>query len=413
MGGLTTAGVRAAIKPDARPGRHTDTVAKGLCLVVTPERRAWVLRVQTGGRRREFGLGSASEVSLADARTKANALRKQVREGVDPTEAKRTAAKAATERAGRTFRVAAERLHASLEPTFRNSKHAAQWVSTLRAHAFPAFGEVPVDAVTGAMVIDALEPIWLRTPETARRVRQRIGAVLAWAHAREWRDRVPDLSALTGKALPKQSDKGGHHAAVDYRDAPAVLDRLRGENPSTGRMALLFLIYTAARSGEVRGARWGEIDLEAATWTVPGSRMKMGKEHSVPLSGPALAILETMAMLRRRVNDPDEIIFASARGGPLSDMTLLKPQKLVAPDTTPHGWRSAFRDWAGETTGFASDVLEACLAHAVGDKVRVAYQRGTMFDKRAEVMAAWAGYLAALPADVARLDPRRRGGVAA
>ncbi len=220
------------------------------------------------------------------------------------------------------------------------------------------------------------------------------------------------MKVLTKGALAPHRDEREHHAAVEYTQAPAVLDTIRQSPETHGRLALLFTIYTAARSGETRGATWGEMDMEAATWTIPGARMKAGKLHTVPLSAPALAILETMAK-GRRTNSPGEMIFSGTRAGkPLSDMTMAKAQRLAAPGTTVHGWRSTFRDWAGETTGFASDVLEACLAHAVGGKVQRSYQRGTMLDKRREVMDAWASYLAALPTYVVRLKPRRQSSAA-
>ena len=394
----------------AATGRHHD--GDGLILFVKPNgSRFWVLRVMKDGKRREMGLGGFPAVSLADARAKAKAMRGQVKDGVDVLAAKREAKAKRAEAGERTFAKVAERLHGDLAPTFRNPKHAAQWLATLKAHAFPAFGDKPVAAITGPMVLDALDPIWTKTPETARRVRQRIGAVLDFAHGRGWRDRAPDLKVLTKSALAPHRDQGKHHEAVPYADAPAVMDALRNASASHGRLALLFTIYTAARSGETRGATWGEADMDAGLWTIPAARMKAGKLHQVPLSAPALAILETMAN-GRCSNDPAELIFPGMSSKPLSDMTMAKAHKLAAPGTTVHGWRSTFSDWAGETTGFPRDAVEAALSHALGGKVQRAYQRMTMLDKRREIMDAWASYLAALPADVVRLKPRRQSSAA-
>ena len=401
MGSLTAVAAKAAA-----PGRHHD--GEGLTLFVKPNgSRFWVLRVMKDGKRREIGLGGFPAVPLAEARAKATRLRGQVKDGVDVLAAKRDAKAERAASGERSFAKVAERLHADLAPGYRNAKHSAQWLSTLKAHAFPAFGSKPVAAITGPMIIDALDPIWTRTPETARRVRQRIAAVLDYAHARGWRDRAPDLKVLTKGALAPQRDEREHHAAVEHANASMVLETIRQAPETVGRLALLFTIYTAARSGETRGATWGEIDMDAATWTVPAERMKAGKAHTVPLSAPALAVLERMEKARR-TDSSSELIFPGVRAGrPLSDMTMAKAQRLCAPGTTVHGWRSTFSDWAGETTGFPRDVIEAALAHAVGGKVQRAYQRGTMLDKRREVMDAWARHLAPLPADVTRLQPRR------
>ena len=401
MASLTAVAVKAAL-----PGRHHD--GDGLILFVKPNQsRSWVLRVMKDGKRHELGMGGFPAVSLAAARTKARETREKVKGGEDVLSAKRDAKAKRLEAGQRTFAKVAERLHADLAPGYRNAKHSAQWLSSLKAHAFPAFGSKPVAAITGPMVIDALEPIWTSTPETARRVRQRIAAVLDFAHARGWRDRAPDLKVLTKGALAPQRDESDHHAAVEHADAAAVVGAIRSALETVGRLALLFTIYTAARSGETRGATWGEVDMSAATWTVPGARMKAGKPHTVPLSDAALAILEVMAE-GRLTRDQNELIFPGARKGkPLSDVTMAKAQSLVARGTTVHGWRSTFSDWAGETTGFPRDVIEAALAHAVGGKVQRAYQRGTMLDKRREVMDAWASHLAALPAGIVRLKPRQ------
>ncbi len=386
--GLTPITVR-----NAKAGTLSD--GGGLMLVTKASgARSWVLRVQADGKRRDYGLGASPAVSLAQAREKAAMLRRQVKEGADPLEAKREAKAGRIEAATRTFETVARKMHGDLAPGFKNVKHAAQWLSTLEAVAFPAFGSKPVAAITGPMILDALEPIWTRTPETARRTRQRIAAVLDYAHARGWRERSPDVKVLAAKGLAPQTDRKEHHPAVDYADAPAVLAKLRAAPETVGRLGLLFTIYTAARSGETRGATWGEVDLDAGLWTIPGARMKAGKDHTVPLTAPALAVLER-AKAGRLTDSLTALIFPGANAGkPMSDMTMGKAQQVLAPGTTVHGWRSTFRDWAGETTAFGSDVCEAALAHTVGNKVQRAYQRGTMLDKRRELMSAWAVFLA-------------------
>ena len=401
---LTAVAVTAATSP----GVYAD--GDGLELLVKPDgNRYWRLRIMHDRKRRAIAIGPVRSVTLAQARTRATELREQVRRGVDPAAERkgardaRLAAKAGL--AERTFAAAAERLHASLLPTFRNPKHAAQWINTLRAAIFPALGDTPVAAITGPMVMDVLEPIWLSTPETAKRVRQRVGAVLDWAHARGWRERAPDLAAFTKAALPPQRAAKGHHAAVDHADAASVVVALRAAPETIGRLALLWTIYTAARSGETRGASWGEVDVERRTWTVPAERMKAGRAHVVPLSDGALAVLERVREARI-TGQPDELLFPGAGGRPMSDATMAKAQNVAAPGTTPHGWRSTFRDWVGERTPFPADVAEAALAHAIGDKVRVAYQRGDLLDKRREMMDAWARFLEPMPANVTRLPAR-------
>ena len=403
MASLTAVAVKTAL-----PGRHHD--GDGLILFVKPNQsRSWVLRVMKDGKRHELGMGGFPAVSLAAARTKARETREKVKGGEDVLSAKRDAKAKRLEAGQRTFAKVAERLHADLAPGYRNAKHSAQWLSSLKAHAFPAFGSKPVAAITGPMVIDALEPIWTSTPETARRVRQRIAAVLDFAHARGWRDRAPDLKVLTKRALAPHRDQLNHHSAVEHARAAGVVAAIRSAPETIGRLALLFTIYTAGRSGEIRGATWGEVDMNALLWTIPGSRMKAKQPHTVPLSGAAFAVLEVMAGARAS-NDPGGLIFPGARAGkPLSVTTMAKAQSLAAPGTTVHGWRSTFSDWAGETTGFPRDVIEAALAHEFGTKSQRAYQRSKMIDKRREVMEAWANHVAALPADVVRLNTRQAG----
>ena len=387
----------------AQPGRHSD--GGGLLLLVKPNgRRYWFVRVMSDGKRRDFGLGDAgiNGVGLAEARTKAEEIRKAVKGGTDPVAAKREAVagrKAALSIASeRTFEAVAGQFLEKHISTLKSPKHRSLWRSTLETYAFPVLAKRPIDAITGPMVIDALEAVWTRAPETSRRVRQRIAAVLDYAHARGWRGPKPDLSALTSKALPKHTEGVKHHAAVPYPDAPVVLAALHSEPGTMGRLALLFTIYTAARSGETRGATWAEIDTAKAEWTIPADRMKAKKPHTVPLSTPALAVLEAAAKVRK-TGKGIEPLFPGSGGRSLSDMTMSAAHRATAPGSTVHGWRSTFRDWAAETTTFPADVCEAALAHSFGGKVQQAYQRGDLLVKRRKLMDAWARYLAGIPAE--------------
>lgn len=401
---LSAVGVVAATAPGVYPD------GDGLSLVVKASgSRNWRLRIMHDGQRRDLGIGPARRVTLAQARLRAGELRDQVKRGIDPAAEKKAARRARiaakAESAERTFRAAAERLHASLLPTFRNPKHGAQWIATLTSSVFPALGDTPVAAIDGPMVMDVLEPLWLRTPETARRVRQRVGAVLDWAHARGWRERAPDLAAFTRRALAPQPIARGHHAAVDHPAAPEAVAALRAAPETVSRLGLLWTIYTAARSGETRGATWSEVDIERRLWTISAERMKAGRPHVVPLSEAALTVLARAAKVRLS-GTSDELIFPGVGGRPMSDMTMGKVQARAAPGTTVHGWRSTFRDWIGETTNFPADVAEAALAHAIGNAVQRAYQRGDLLDKRRDLMEAWARYLDPMPANVARLPAR-------
>lgn len=384
MGHLT-----AKAAENAPPGRHHD--GDGLWLYVRPTgARSWVLRVTHEGRRSDIGVGSYPAITLAAARAKALRLRAQVKDGADPAADKRAARVKRVTDAEHSFAKVAATVHALQR--FRTPALSQRWIGRLERFAFPHFGETPVAKVDGPMVVTALEAIWNTKPETARRVRQLVGKVLAYAHSKGLRGPVPNLPEHT-KPLPAH-DGAVHHPAVDYPDAPAVLAKLRAAPETVGRLALLFTIYTAARSGETRGATWGEMDIQAGVWRVPADRMKMKRDHAVPLSAPALAILERMTKARRST-DPGELVFPGERAGrPLSDMTLGKAHKLAAPGTTVHGWRSTLRDWAGETTAFPSDVCEAALAHAIGNATSRSYQRGDLFGKRRELMDAWAAYLA-------------------
>ncbi|WP_221793428.1 tyrosine-type recombinase/integrase [Aquisediminimonas sediminicola] len=379
MGKMTALGVKAL----TQPGRYQD--GRGLMLLVKPSgSRSWQLRVQADGKRRDFGLGSANSVGLSEARTKADEIRKLYKSGVDPV-AQRQAEKRAQILIP-TFRVAAETAHAELVSGWRNVKHRADWLSSLERYAFGAIGDLRIDLIDGPMVRELLLPIWLEKPETARRVRQRVKGVLDWATTKGLRTSL-DLSGLS-KGLPRQPKSDNHFAAMDYENIPDFCATLKAAPETIGRLALLFTIYTAARSGETRGATWEEINLEAKQWTIPAERMKAGKEHIVPLSEPALAILKRMHEARTGIkSDP---LFPGNLGKPLSDMTLSKILRDMELKVTVHGFRSSFKDWAVESTSFPDAVSEAALAHMDTNRVRAAYRRTDFLKMRVDLMAAWA-----------------------
>ncbi|MEM7776349.1 MAG: integrase arm-type DNA-binding domain-containing protein [Pseudomonadota bacterium] len=366
----------------AKPGRYTD--GKGLMLLVKPSgARSWVLRYQLDGRRRDMGLGPYPEVTLAAAREKALRARRQLVDGIDPLTVEPARVM--------TFRAAADELIESKQPGWRNPKHAKQWPSTLNKHVYPMIGELSVDAITTEHVLSVLRPIWTKNTETASRVRQRIEAVIDYAASKGMRD-GPNPARWRGhlqNILPKPSSVRAvrHHPAMDWRDLPEFMVELADRDGVSAR-ALSFLILTAARSGEVRGMRWGEIDRKAKVWTVPADRMKAGKEHRVPLSDEAIAVLGA-------ADERDQLVFPtpSDANRALSDMALTSVlRKMGQTEITVHGFRSTFRDWAGETTSFPREVIEAALAHRLKDKAEAAYARGDLFNKRCELMEAWSRF---------------------
>jgi integrase len=377
----------------SRPGRWSVGGVDGLALQVTGSgARSWVLRVSVAGRQREMGLGSFPSVPLAQAREKARAHRANVEHGADPISVRRAAqsAAAAERNSQQTFASVAAQYIDQHAKSWKNTKHEAQWVSTLRTYAEPVIGSLFVRDVTTAHVIKVLEPIWTSKTETATRVRSRMELVLDYAAARGLRE-GPNPARWRGNldaALPKPNKlaKVRHHAAVAVDDIASFMARLRNQS-GMGARALEFAILTAARSGEVRGAVWSELDLAEAVWTVPAERMKSGREHRVPLSKPAVKLLRALPR-----GEPDESVFPGLRG-PLSDMSLTAVLRRMNVDATAHGFRSTFRDWSSEHTNHTSEVAEMALAHAVGDKVEAAYRRGNLFEKRVLLMSDWATFL--------------------
>lgn len=381
MGKLTANEVKAAL---SKPGTYGD--GDGLILKVSKSGGAsWFIRVQHEGRRRDIGLGSIKLVSLASARAKAAEARKAIREDGRDLIAEKRKAKVDSI----TFRESAEIFHETHKHQWANAKHGDQWINTMEAYAFPALGSKPVGSITAGDIIATISEVWTAKPETGRRVRQRICAVLDYAHARGWRaTEAPVGSLAVGKGLPKQA-AGKHHPAMPYVELPSFLTRLRASGGVWGRLALEFVVLTAARSQEVRLAEWSEFDLDNGLWTVPAGHMKMRHEHIVPLSPEALAVLRSASAVRLAGTD---LVFPGTNGGTMSDMTLLAVLRRMKEPVTVHGFRSSFRTWVAEETNFPGEVAEAALAHQNPNEVERAYQRGGLLDKRRKLMEAWGVY---------------------
>jgi integrase len=394
------------------PGRYSD--GEGLYLQVTRAsggaalNRSWVLRVRVRvldaqgtlrSHAREMGLGRFPAVGLAEARAKAKSARALAEHGEDPIAAKRAAIRAklsarqeAALAAARamTFEHCAEAYVASHKSQWRNAKHAKQWTATLKSYAYPVFGAIAVGDIDVSLVIKVLDPIWTTKAETARRLRGRIEAVLDWATVRGHRsgENPARWKGHLQRALPSRpkASAARHLAALPFDEMGAFMQELRACEGLAAR-ALEFAILTAARTGEVIGARWAEIDLKKAVWTIPAVRMKGAREHRVPLSKPAVALLVD---LQAAPGASSDWVFSTQGAGPISNMAMLMLlRRMRRDDLTVHGFRSSFRDWTAERTGFAGEVAEAALAHAVGDKVEAAYRRGDLFEKRRRLMQAW------------------------
>jgi integrase len=375
-----------------KPGTYAD--GGGLVLRIKPGGgKFWVMRYSLNQTAREMGFGSVRDVSLKDARDAAGAARKLLATGEDPLAQRKAAVDAQRLKAARgmSFQQCAEAFIVTHSPSWKNPKHRQQWPNSLRDYAYPAFGNLAVADIDTGLVLKALEPIWTTKRETASRVRGRIEAVLDWAIARGfrqgpnpalWRGHLAHLLAARSKANVK------HHPALSYADMPGFMMKLRRQR-GIGARCLEFAILTAARSGEARGATWSELDLDAGLWTVPGNRMKANREHRVPLSDTAVDLLRAMVELRQ-----NDLVFPSARlGKPISDMTVGKTLKAMGrSDITAHGFRSTFRDWVSERTGYPGEVAEMALAHTIGNKVEAAYRRGDLFEKRRRLMADWANH---------------------
>jgi integrase len=375
------------------PGRYGD--GGGLWLQVRrAERRSWLFRYKRQGRAHWMGLGPIEDVTLAEARELAREARRSLLQGDDPIQRRRTDRAA---RAGVSFREVADLYIKSHEGTWRNDKHRAQWRSTLETYAFPVFGNRPAAEITVGDVMKVLDPIWRDKPETASRLRGRIESVLDYAAARGWRtgDNPARWRGHLSNLLPARSKVAPveHHAALPWRETGTFMAELRGQK-GIGAAALEFAILTAARTGEVIGARWSELDLAEQVWTVPAERMKARREHRVPLTEAAIAVVRRMEP--GRPEQGDGLVFPGAkRGRGLSDMSLAAVLKRMGRgEITTHGFRSTFRDWAAEATDYHREVAEAALAHTLRDKVEAAYRRGDLFEKRRRLMGDWAAFCA-------------------
>ncbi|WP_026362871.1 site-specific integrase [Methylopila sp. M107] len=394
----------------APAGRHADGGNLYL-LVTTTGAKSWLLIFRHDGRQREMGLGAVRSVSLARARELAAAARAQLSDGIDPIEARRQSREEASRASRRvpTFGEAADQIIESMESGWRNSKHRAQWRMTLGRARDPegeltgegyclALADKPVNEVTTADVLAVLRPIWSEKAETASRVRGRIEAVLNAAKAEGFRSgENPALwrGHLDRLLAKRQKLQRGHHRALAYEDLPAFVADLRGRD-GVAPLALEFAILTASRTGEVLGARRSEFDLDRRLWSIPAARMKAGRSHRVPLVERAVEILAELEPLRRDASTPDAVMFPSPRRSnePLSNMALATVLKRMDYSVTTHGFRSTFRDWAGDQTNFAREVVEAALAHSIRDATEAAYRRQDALEKRRELMNAWARYAA-------------------
>lgn len=374
----------ATVRNLSNPGMYAD--GNGLYLKVDDNgAKRWIQRIVINGKRRDIGLGGAKDVSLLEAREGTVENRKLVRAGIDPVASKKLS------QAILTFKEAAEQVHELNKPTWRNEKHGKQWLDSLEKFAFPFFGNKRVTNITSADVLSALSPIWNSHPETAKRVKQRIGSVLKWTMAKGWRTDNP--ADAVAQALPKHDrSKIKHREALPYDQVSDAIRKVHGSEAGIStKLAFEFLVLTATRSGEVRAARWNEIDAAKREWTIPASRMKAKKEHRIPLTDRCIAILDEAKPF---MNGADSLIFPGTKADkPLSDMTLSKLMKELKIQAVPHGFRSSFRDWAGETTHHPREVIELALAHRIKDKAEAAYARSDLFEKRSILMDDWATYI--------------------
>ncbi len=378
---LTAVRVRTA----RRPGRVAD--GNGLYLVVeSTGTKRWMQRLTIRGKRTDLGLGGYPLVSLYEAREQALANRKIARRGGDPRADR-------YRRSIPTFAGAASRVMEARFANWRHPKTAKRWGATLRTYVYPYFGHVPIDQINGADVIRVLTPIWTEKPETARAVRGHIRDVIDWAIANGFRIDNPAGDAVR-LGLKRSRKAKTHFRALHYSQVAAALEAVRSSKASAATtLSLELQVLTAARPGEVRKAQWTEIDLDTATWTIPPERMKAEREHRVPLSKQSIEIL----VEARSLADGSDLVFPSRLGMPLSDMTHLKLLRTLGIDCVPHGFRSSFRDWAAECTDAPHAVMEAALAHSVGNATEAAYFRSDLFERRRTLMDQWATFLGAGP----------------
>lgn len=376
---------------NAGPGRHADV--HGLYLKVSPKgRKTWMLRHQFKGRRRDFGLGPLHDVSLADARCLAMEIRRMVRAGLDPVDER-----GLKRRSRPTFEPVARQCYESLRKGWKDRRNAS-WIASFENHVFPLIGSKRIDAIDSRLVLEVMEPIWLTIPDTARKILQRINAVLDYAHIKGMIPQPISLRSVR-KGLPRQLRQVEHRQAMPYRDVPAFLARLIELGPTVGRDALKLTILTGTRSGEVRYAVWGEFDLDNAVWSIPAARMKMKEPHLVPLSSAAVALMRRLHREQLELDGevkPDQVVFSHYGARAISDVTMLKVLRdLKIEGITVHGFRSSFADWAAEQTNTPKEVVEKALAHKVPNAVEAAYRRTDFFDKRRVLMERWGEFVMA------------------
>lgn len=387
-----------AVSKIKTPGMHFVGGVDGLAIQgFESGARTWILRVMVGGKRRDMGLGGYPDVTLAGAREAARIARDKIRQGIDPIEESRAARGllAASRASALTFEQCASAYIGVKETEWANAKHASQWRNTLATYAFPIIGKLLVRDVEQAHVMRILEPLWTTKTETASRLRGRVESILDWATVRgyrkgdnpaRWKGHLDMLLATPGKIA-----KVVHLAALPYDELGAFMVDLR-KMEGMGARALEFAILTATRSGEVRGATWNEIDLDGKVWVIPAGRMKMKREHRIPLPGEVIALLKAMPLM-----GGTDLIFPNNKGTVLSDMTLTAVLRRMSREVTAHGFRSTFRDWAAERTNYSRDVCEMALAHSIGDKVEAAYRRGDLIEKRTRLMRDWAKFINTAP----------------
>lgn len=380
----------AALKAE---GRHAVGGAPGLHLRISNGHRGWVLRVMVGDQRRDLGLGPFPEIGLAEAREKARDVHKLIRQGIDPliTKRARRSALSARQATEKKFDWCTTEFIRSKSDEWKNAKHRQQWENTLKSYASPHIGHLLVQDIDLQHVLLCLEPIWRTKNETASRLRGRIESVLDWATVCKYRsgDNPARWKGHLDKVLPApmKIQKVQHHPAVSIDDMPSFFLALR-QRDGMAALALQYAILTAARSGEVRGAIWTEIDINARVWTIPGPRMKAKREHRVPLSNAAIELLKKLP----KIKDVD-LVFPGAKNQPLSDMSLTAVMRRMEIEAVPHGFRSTFRDWAGDRTEYPRDLAELALAHILESKTEEAYRRGDALERRRDMMTAWAKFI--------------------
>jgi len=397
-----------------KPGRHAVGTVSGLLIVVKPTgAKSWILRTMIGNKRRNIGLGPYPEVGLAIALEKARVVKDQIQKGIDPIEERRVRKADLKKKSMQTisFAETAIQCHKKKAQEFKNDKHVNDWISSINRYANPIIGDLPVSEIDLPQILSILEPIWAEKTETANRLRLRIEQILNWATVSGYRDREKgnpaEWKGNLSEILPKPSKlkKKTHFKALPWQDTGSFMIELRKRTAMTAR-ALEWIILTACRSSEVRGATWDEVDIKNKVWTIPEDRMKMKQEHRVPLCRDAIKLFQALPRF-----EGSNFLFTAPRGGPLSDMSISMLCRRMKVEAVPHGFRSTFKDWAAETTSFPDMVSEMALAHKVNNEVVAAYRRGDLFDKRRRLMDAWTEYLNTIQVDVSdNITPIRETG---